>query len=236
MLHLVLIKHAAYGTDSFESLREKCSLGLYEEYMKYVGNTRDEPISKKSQGKKWWSMSKTLLLQKQSVSGIPPLKCNDGTWVFSPGAKADLFVSCMSGKFVLPTIDVNEYTNKFNDSSEVMSGFLPIRERWTRRNLQRLKVDSGTGPDLLSTKVLKNCAASLACAITIIARKILDTGEWPSGWKFHWVYPLYKRKCKGDPGNYRGIHLTAQVSKVVERTIGELFLPFLEIINAARPN
>ena len=45
-----------------------------------------------------------------------------------------------------------------------------------------------------------------------------------------------KRKCKGDPGNYRGIHLTAQVSKVVERTIGELFLPFLEIINAAGPN
>ena len=99
-----------------------------------------------------------------------------------------------------------------------------------------IEEDSGTGPDMISTKVLKNCAASLAHPITMIARAILDTGEWPSGWKFHWVYPLYKRKCKGNPGNYRGIHLTAQVSKVVERTIGELFLPFLEIINAAGPN
>ena len=61
--NLVLEKHAAYGSDSFESVREKCSLALYEEYMKHVGNTREELISKKSQGKKWWSMSKTLLLQ-----------------------------------------------------------------------------------------------------------------------------------------------------------------------------
>ena len=115
-------------------------------------------------------MSKTLLLQKQAVSGIPPLKCDDGTWAFSPSVKADLFVTCMSGKFVLPVIDENEYSTKFNGSSEIMSGFLPLRERWTRRNLQGLKEDSGTGPDLISTKVLKNCAAFLAYPITMIAR------------------------------------------------------------------
>ena len=46
---LVLTKHDAYGSDSFESLREKCSLGLYEEYMKYVGNTRGKFVSKKSE-------------------------------------------------------------------------------------------------------------------------------------------------------------------------------------------
>ena len=43
----------------------------------------------------------------------------------------------------------------------------------------------------------------------------------------HWVVPLFKRKSVYDPGNYSGIHLTSQISKVAERTIAALFVPQL---------
>ena len=40
--------------------------------------------------------------------------------------------------------------------------------------------------------------------------------------------PLHKRKSVYDPSNYRGIHLTSQISKLVERVLSFLFLPSLE--------
>ena len=35
-----------------------------------------------------------------------------------------------------------------------------------------------------------------------------------------------------DPSNYRGVHLSAQLSKVVERLLGRCFLPYLEKTNS----
>ena len=39
---------------------------------------------------------------------------------------------------------------------------------------------------------------------------------------------ITQEKSKSKAANYRGIHLTAQISKVTERVIGHLFSPFLE--------
>ena len=50
------------------------------------------------------------------------------------------------------------------------------------------------------------------------------------------MFPLYKKRSVYDAGNYRGIHLSAQLSKVVERVVGRLFLPFLECTGAFGPN
>ena len=37
---------------------------------------------------------------------------------------------------------------------------------------------------------------------------------------------MHKRGSKADPTHYRGIHLTCQISKVVERAVGQTFLPW----------
>ena len=104
-----------------------------------------------------------------------------------------------------------------------------------KASLTQLQEDSGTGPDLLSTRILKNCAKSLIRPITMLAREIMRTGEWPNLWKNHWVYPLHKKKSKSERDNYRGVHLTSQLSKVTERVLGRTFLPYLERIGAAGP-
>ena len=56
---------------------------------------------------------------------------------------------------------------------------------------------------------------------------ILTFGEWPMVLTIDWVVPLFKRKSVFDPGNYRGIDLTSQISKVAERVIACLFVPQL---------
>ena len=109
-----------------------------------------------------------------------------------------------------------------------LSGFLPVRTRSATQVLKRLKADSATGPDHLATKVLKKCARPLGRPVAKLARLLLNTGRWPKSWRLHWVFPLYKKRSVYDPENYRGIHLSSQLSKVMERLFSKLLLPFLE--------
>ena len=44
----------------------------------------------------------------------------------------------------------------------------------------------------------------------------------------HWIHPLFKRGAVHDASNYRGVHLTAIISKVVARCVGMVFVPFLD--------
>ena len=48
--------------------------------------------------------------------------------------------------------------------------------------------------------------------------------------------PIYKRKAVYKSGNYRGVHLTAQLSKVVERLVQKILLPHVSRLNLAGIN
>ena len=109
-----------------------------------------------------------------------------------------------------------------------MSGFLPVRLRNVLAELRGLRADSSTGPDEISARYLKACSKAIAFPLTLLTRAILHQGVWPQAWRVHRLLPLHKKKAKSDPTNYKGIHITAQLSKVVERALGRLFLPFLE--------
>ena len=83
------------------------------------------------------------------------------------------------------------------------------------------------GPDLVPTRILKRCSHVLAPILHRLIGAMLALGEWPALWMIHWVVPLFKRKSVYDDANYRGIHLTSQISNVVERVIAFLFVPQL---------
>ena len=63
--------------------------------------------------------------------------------------------------------------------------------------------------------------------LSIVALIILEFGRWPEMWLIHWIVPLFKRGAMGDAKNYRGVHLTAQLSKVMEKLLRPLLEPFL---------
>ena len=52
----------------------------------------------------------------------------------------------------------------------------------------------------------------------------------------HWILPLYKKKSPWDPGNYRGVHLTSQVGKTVERLLQLGFGTYLSSEECAGEN
>ena len=86
--------------------------------------------------------------------------------------------------------------------------------------LKALDESSGTGPDLLPARVQKRCVDALVLHITLLTRKLLRERRWPACWRNHWVRSIYKKGNKAEAKNDRGVHLTAQLSKVVERVCG----------------
>ena len=229
-VELVQAKVEAEGTALYRETAELCSRGLLEEYFRYIERTRTLLKSLPSGSKLYWKVSKRLLMRPESCSTLPTLRDNDG-WARTSQEKSNVLANAFSGKWILPPVANNEYSDILvaNDhASSSQSGFLLLRTRVLKRLLKALAVDSATGPDLISSRLLKFCADSLALPFCKLARCIVRYGIWPASWCFHWICALHKKKSPSDPNNYRGLQLTSQLSKVMERFIGLLFQPFLE--------
>ena len=103
--------------------------------------------------------------------------------------------------------------------------------------LKSLEVNSAAGPDGMAAIVLKKLAAVIAIPLLKLLRKIINTGIWPETWKAHHIFPLFNRGTSSNSENYRGIHLTPQISKVVERILAHLFItPLVRSVCIFGPN
>ena len=219
---------AAKGTLGDATARDNCSKILWEEHTKYVERMKTKLSGMKSSSKGWWKLSNSLQGRGNNSHGVQSLQRNDGTWARTASEKAELLSETFLTKSALPQAVANEYTNLPNDPNTSEDTFLPIRSRDVAKKLKKLKEDTATGPDGVAARVLKRCATSLARPIALVLRRMVEHGRWPECWRFHNIVPLYKKKMKSDPKNYRGVHLTSQLSKVAERVVGKLFLPQLQ--------
>ena len=165
--------------------------------------------------------------RKGIVSSVPALKDPHDQWVLDAKDKADLFADSFSKKFVLSAAVVNEYSQIPPGHSRPQAKLKNLSEKDAKDVMEKLRVDSGTGPDLLPARILRHCADVLAKPVLLLATSIVSTGIWPQLWRQHWITPLFKKKSIYNPGNYRGIHLTPQLSKVMERLLKLLYDPYL---------
>ena len=225
--HAIDAKINARGTADEADAREQCSATLLDEFNAYVAKTRGDLRDLPRSSKKWWRLSNSLQGRTKG-SSVQSLHRQDGSWARTSVERAELLSDVFAQKSQLPDEILNEYTDMVPDAHAPPDSFLRVRQRSVLRILRKLKVDSATGPDGIASRVLKNCASSLAYPISVLVRAMLAEGRWPQCWRLHRIVPLHKRKAKSDPNNYRGVHLTCQVSKVVERVCGQLFKPALE--------
>ena len=146
-------------------------------------------------------------------------------WVFTPQEKADVLAETFMKKYSLEDEQTNEYsiTGGAPQSNAFEVETLKIAD--AASVLSKLSEDSATGPDMLPARILRKMSHVLAMPLLLLAQTILSAGRWPECWLEHWVVPLFKKKAVFNPQNYRGVHLSAQLSKAVERLIGLLWVP-----------
>ena len=235
-MRAVAAKQAARGTDRELEEQANCSACILEEYNKYVDRERERLKSSKQDSKAWWARTRRLLQQKGVVTSIPALKDGSGTLLFDSKLKADEFVASLASKFVLPVAHVNDYSEIEPSSYRGQAMLPPTTQNDCAEVLRKLDIDSGTGPDLLPARILKVCYEQLSLPVFLLFLRILETGCWPTLWLNHWIVPIYKKRIVYSAANYRGIHLTAQLSKVMERLLQKLFVPYLRRMDCFGPN
>ena len=221
---LVKEKKEAEGTAQEQEATEACSKGVLEEYRAYVNRVRAELAELKAGSKKWWTKTQELLKEKSKTCNVPALRKPDKTWVTTAKGKANLLKDTFSAKYTLPAEARNCYTELVQQELQEDWGVPSLKE--ATETLKKVREDSATGPDTLPTRVLKRCASELGVPLWKLASRILETGRWPELWLQHWVIPLHKRKTTWQPGNYRGVHLTAQLAKATERFLQRAFCHF----------
>ena len=235
-LELVRRKREAEGTPEYEERLRECSQGILAAYNKYVEKTRKELQELPRASKKWWQLVRSLAQKSEKSSSIPPLKNSEGKWTTDACGKAELFLETFTTKYRLPVEQYNSFSELGGESLEQTSEFCLVRSRLVEKTLRSLQEDKATGPDKVSARLLKHCAKNLCLPVAKLTRAILKTGHWPEEWRTHWVVPLYKKRSVYNPENYRGIHLSSQLLKVVERVLAAFFVPFLKATGAFGPN
>ena len=109
-----------------------------------------------------------------------------------------------------------------------MPEFTLIRSRMLRRIIKSLKLNTASGPDGLPIRVFRECCNELAPAIAVLVRFLIRIGFWPQSLRFHRIQPLYKKGAVCAPLNYRGVHLTNILAKIVERAIASVLVPHFD--------
>ena len=213
--------------EHLDAASKRCSTIIKEEHTLWVERSKAQLKDLPPSSKEWWKRSRQLALQKEQISSIPALKSTDGEWVVSAQRKADLFADTFERRYVLPAAEENEYSNAFASHPFDLLGDPEPSEEKAFDVLKSLDASSATGPDNLSARILKRCAKVLKLPLVLLARTILTFGHWPSIWEEDWVVPLFKKKSQFDPKNYRGVHLTAQLSKAMERLLGRDWIPHM---------
>ena len=235
VLLLVKAKQEAKGLPGEQAAAKACSEGVLAAYTAYVLRVKRELSELPRGSRKWWTKSKELLELKGKTCSVPALKNTKGAWVTSPADKAQLLAETFGSKYTLEAGDLNEYTALENLPCEEENWTLPSEEQ-AEKTLKALRPESATGPDGVPTRLLQSCARELAKPLVLLARRALETGRWPKEWVTHWILPLYKKKSPWDPGNYRGVHLTSQGGKTVERLLQLGFGTYLSSEECAGEN
>lgn len=216
----------AYGTEAFESTVQKCREIIADEYKSHTRRLRSRISSLKRGSKRWWVLNRQLLHKTSKTTSIPPLRGKDSNWIMDPPEKAQLLADTFADKCTLPP--ASEHDVPVAEPAAQLSGFLPIRARTAKKILKAIDPDKATGPDGLPGRILRQCASELAAPLAIFARRMVADGAWPELWREHWIHPLYKKGATSNSKNYRGVHLTPVLSKILERIISVVFVPFLD--------
>ena len=94
-----------------------------------------------------------------------------------------------------------------------------VTEPGVLRLVRALRVGKASGNDNISTRPLKECAASISGVITFIFSQSLSSDQLSSDWKSANIMPVFKNGAADKPENYRPVSLTSVLSKLMEQII-----------------
>ena len=144
--------------------------------------------------KPFWKYVKA---KKEENIGVSPLKSH-GQLISDSEKKANILVNQFSSVFTRDDCDSPSLTKSaycMDDIVITVAGVLKL--------LQDINVNKAMGPDSIPNKVLKECASELSHGIAKLFQYSLDTGTLPLDWRNANITPVFKKRNRHLPENYR---------------------------------
>ena len=168
--------------------------------------------------------------RKKGCPSVGPLRNQQGTLVSNPQEMADILVEAFASVYVE---DQPQNPGAHQTSSCQMDDIV-VGVDEVLKVLSNLDPSSALGPDGIHNTLLKRCAPSLVVPLVILISKSLTSSVIPTEWKISQVVPIFKKGRKAEPLNYRPVHLSSCLCKVVERVLARHMMMYLEQNNLLR--
>ena len=120
--------------------------------------------------------------------------------------------------------------NHLSDESPVEGPPIPITIDMVKKAISQMKAGKAPGPSGIVVEMIRVTGDMGASMIHDLAAAIIRDGKVPSDWEQSFIVCLYKGKGDAlERGNYRGLKLTEQVMKVLERIVDGLIRQVVSI-------
>ena len=226
LYHQYKTSHLPEIRSRFLQLKSDIQRQMRQSHDAYISRliTDSEDRTSSINPKRFWSFIKKL---RKDSNGIQPLKV-DGNIITDSKEKANIFNSHFRSVF---TNELDENLPDKGPSPHPLMEDITITTPGIFTLLQNLNIHKASGPDTISTRLLKETAEVTAPILKLIFEKSLATGEVPYDWRIANVTPVYKKGERCVPKNYRPISLTSTCSKVLEHIISSYLMKHLESNN-----
>ena len=94
--------------------------------------------------------------------------------------------------------------------------------------LKNINVKKASGPDGVSSQILRDLSEELSPVIVKIFSQSLNSGELPDDWLTANITAIFKKGKKCDPANYRPVSLTSVTCKLMEHILFRHIMDHLE--------
>ena len=190
---------------------------------RYLENLSKKICNPSTGQKTFWSAYKRLS-NKKKITNIPPILEN-GKYISNFKDKASLFnkyfaLQCQPFDIesTLPAF-IPLTSNSLSDITFSHAQIIAI--------INKLDSKKANGFDAISAAMLKICPNEVSIPLFLIFKKCLESGSFPSAWKFANVQPVHKKNSRQDKSNYRPISLLCICSKIYEKVVFDAMYKFL---------
>ena len=184
----------------YKRLRMQAQKDMRSAHKKYMEEIVSNDL--KENLKVFWSYIKR---KRQEPTGVASLKNKDGFIHSDSSSKMEIlndqFVSAYTRE------DKSNIPKKGSSDHPTMDSIL-VHQNSVHKLLRDLKIHKATGPDEVPAFILKSAASQLSPILTRLYQYSLDNGEVPTDWKNAHIVPVFKKREKHLPSNYRPVSPT----------------------------
>ena len=192
------------------------------QYREKIFNSLTDSFDKKP--KDYWEILKGMKNKKNTGNEVPEiLKDEEIITKHIQDQGKPTFVNIKWKEEIekqLVNIEKNIISNRETDA--------PIKYSEIKNVISKLKKEKVPGPDTIINEIVKFSKNVSIKSIVKLFNLILNTGIYPSKWKYSYLILLHKSGVKTDPNNYRGISLISCLPKLFNAVLNERLIKLME--------